>query len=591
MAGDRESSGNVISVRDLVRTFPSPRGTVTALEGVSFEIRKGTVTGLIGPDGAGKTTLLRILAGLILRDSGTVNVMGYDPSADPLPLQGSLGYMPQKFGLYEDLTVMENLDLYADLHAVPPSGRKDLYAPLLSMTGLGPFLGRLAGKLSGGMKQKLGVACSLLHRPPLLLFDEPTVGVDPVSRRELWEILHTLVRESGTTLFVSTSYLDEAERCDDILILLDGRILGAGSPADFYTEVRGHAFELEPAGQSPRSVEPGISVLPGVVDTVLTGSRVRILMEDRSPPVLPEEFEHFPLHPVAPRFEDAFMDRLRRTRGGDGKTRLPRQLHRKTGRSGQGEEESAILVENLVRDFGTFRAVNDLSFEVKRGEVFGLLGANGAGKTTTFRMLAGLLPPTGGTLRVAGQDVRKSPAKARQNMGYMAQKFSLYGQLTVYQNLRFYGSAYGLSGKSRTDRIQEVLEFFELVSYRDVSSGILPLGFRQRLALAVSLMHDPEILLLDEPTSGVDPAARREFWRIINGLATEGVSVLVTTHFMEEADYCDRLVIMAQGSLLATGAPSEIKERARTPQLPSPSLEDAFVSLLSRAGPLQETGK
>ncbi|MHB1285446.1 MAG: ATP-binding cassette domain-containing protein [Leptospirales bacterium] len=576
--------GEIIAVRDLVKTFPGHTGAAAALKSISFVVRPGTVTGLIGPDGAGKTTLMRILSGLILRDSGSVSIMGHDPEHDPLPVQRSLGYMPQKFGLYEDLTVKENLDFHSDLHGVPSSGRKGIYEPLLSMTGLGPYAGRLAGKLSGGMKQKLGIACSLLHKPLLLLLDEPTVGVDPVSRRELWEILHSLVQDSGSTLFISTAYLDEAERCDDILILHEGGILGSGSPGSFRSEVQGHAFELiEASGRPSRALEPVISALGGVIDTVLAGDHLRIVMEGTTPPRVPEESGGFRFQPVPPRFEDALMTRLWHSREDREKGRATR-LPWVAGKTIQGRKgEQSIRVEHLTRDFGSFRAVNDLSFEVGNGEVFGLLGANGAGKTTTFRMLAGLLPPTGGSLMVAGEDVRKFPAKARQNIGYMAQKFSLYGQLTVHQNLRFYSSAYGISGKAQTDRIQEVLEFFELTPYRDISGGLLPLGFRQRLALAASLMHTPAILLLDEPTSGVDPNARRAFWRIINGLVMDGVSVLVTTHFMEEAEYCDRLAIMADGGLLALGSPSEIKARARTDELPAPTLEDAFVTLLSRA--------
>jgi ABC-2 type transport system ATP-binding protein len=574
----------MISASGLTKTFPSPRGLVTALDHISFSLKKGSITGLIGPDGAGKTTLMRLLAGLLLPDSGEIRIMGNNPAKDPLLVQGSIGYMPQKFGLYEDLSVQENLDLYADLQGVPKDRRKQLYAPLLSMTGLSPFVNRLTGKLSGGMKQKLGVACSLVHQPLILLLDEPTVGVDPVSRRELWEILQNLVRESGATLFVSTSYLDEAERCNEILVLYNGKVLGSGTPESFKKEVSGRGYRAEAPGQSLRIIEPLLSVLPGVVDTVLEGSTVRIVMDKETPPDIPASLGQISLQMAPARFEDAFMSRIKQVTDEKAKTisidRLYQKLSRKQTKRPE-ESSNAIDVENLVRDFGTFRAVDNLSFHVKKGEVFGLLGANGAGKTTTFRMLAGLLEPTGGKLIVAGKDVRKTAAQARQNIGYMAQKFSLYSQLTVFQNLIFYSSAYGLSGTLQKEKIQNSLSFFELEPYRNVSSGILPLGFRQRLALSCALIHEPSILFLDEPTSGVDPNARREFWHIINALAIVGVSVLVTTHFMEEAEYCDRLVIMAQGALLAMGSPSEIKEKIKTTQNPDPSLEDAFVSLLS----------
>ncbi|MHB1756365.1 MAG: ATP-binding cassette domain-containing protein [Leptospirillum sp.] len=572
----------LITVNGLTKTFPSPRGIITALDKISFSLKKGSITGLIGPDGAGKTTLMRLLSGLLWPDRGDIRIMGNDPSKDPLSVQGSLGYMPQKFGLYEDLSVQENLDLYANLQGVPKDRRKELYAPLLSMTGLSPFQKRLAGQLSGGMKQKLGVACSLVHQPPILLLDEPTVGVDPVSRRELWEILRKLVSESGATLFVSTSYLDEAERCDEILILYNGKILGSGPPEFFRKEVAGRGYRAETTG-SLRIVEPQLSILPGVVDTVLEGSTVRIVMDGDTPPIFPENLGKITLKSAPPRFEDAFMSRIKKVTKENVKTISIDRLYQKMSKTHSNDSAipDAIEVENLDRYFGSFKAVNNLTFHVKKGEVFGLLGANGAGKTTTFRMLAGLLEPTAGKLIVAGEDVRKVAAQARQKIGYMAQKFSLYSQLTVFQNMVFYSSAYGLSGTLQKEKIQDSLNFFELEPYKNVSSGILPLGFRQRLALSCALIHEPSILFLDEPTSGVDPNARREFWHIINALATVGVSVLVTTHFMEEAEYCDRLLIMAQGALLAMGSPVEIKEKTRTSQIPDPSLEDAFVSLLS----------
>ncbi len=586
------SGEGLIEVRGLTKTFPSPRGVVKALDNISFSLKPGSVTGLIGPDGAGKTTLMRLLAGLLVPDAGSISIMGNDPSKDPLSVQRYLGYMPQKFGLYEDLSVQENMELYANLQGVPEQKRKELYAPLLSMTGLAPFQKRLAGNLSGGMKQKLGVACSLVHQPRILLLDEPTVGVDPVSRRELWSILKNLVGESGSTLFVSTAYLDEAEKCQEVLILYNGMILGSGTPGSFREEVAGRSFHVRAQGQSLRIVEPKISTLPGVVDSVLEGNTIRVVMGSDVPPVLPGSLGETSISATLPRFEDAFMTRIRAVTRESGKMVSFEHLYRRQvlQKTPDGQEPDAIQIRNLVRNFGSFRAVDNLTFEVRPGEVFGLLGANGAGKTTTFRMIAGLLAPSGGTLVVSGQDVRKAPAKARQNIGYMAQKFSLYSQLSTYQNMVFFSSAYGLSGHLQKEKIQETMNFFELEPYKNETSGLLPLGFRQRLALSCALMHEPSILLLDEPTSGVDPNARREFWHIISRLATIGVSVLVTTHLMEEAEYCDRLVIMAQGTLLAMGSPAEIKEKMKTTELPDPSLEDAFVGLLSKVAAKGETG-
>ncbi|MHB8422544.1 MAG: ATP-binding cassette domain-containing protein [Leptospirales bacterium] len=573
-----------LSVQDLVRTFPSPRGVIKALSGVTFDVQEGSMTGLIGPDGAGKTTLMRILSGILAIDSGSVSVLGHDPVSEPSLVQRSLGYMPQKFGLYEDLTVQENLNLHADLHGVDPRHREALYGPLLSMTALGPFRSRLVGRLSGGMKQKLGVACSLVHEPPLLLLDEPTVGVDPVSRRELWEILTHQVHDRKTTTFVSTSYMDEAERFDRVVILHAGTVLGEGAPSSFLEEVRGHVFRIQVSGLSGRRLEPALSLIPGIQDSVREGDGVRVVTQNTRLPDLPFEARDARVTSISPRFEDAFMKRLHQSSNGQKNASSPDQLnwHRKS-RGDEGRSDKAIVIRDLTRDFGSFRAVDHLSFEVERGEIFGLLGANGAGKTTTFRMLSGLLLPTSGELLIEGQDVRRSRVAIKRRLGYMAQKFSLYSQLTVAQNLLFYSSAYGLSGKPQRARIAEMLEFFDLTSYRDESAGLLPLGFRQRLALAASLIHEPSVLLLDEPTSGVDPVARREFWRIISQLSLWGVSVLVTTHFMSEAEYCDRLAILAQGRLLALGSPEEIKTRTKTDEHPFPTLEDAFVDLLSSA--------
>ncbi len=591
MAADSQALLPAISLGNIVRTFRSPRGVIRALDKVSFQVAEGHITGLIGPDGAGKTTLLRILAGILEADSGEARILGFDPSSEAPSLQRHIGYMPQKFGLYEDLTVSENLDFHADLHGVPSDRREEIYAPLLSMTALAPFRSRLAGKLSGGMKQKLGVACSLVHAPPLLLLDEPTVGVDPVSRRELWEILMTQVREKKTTLLVSTAYMDEASRFDRVVILYEGKVLGEGEPQDLLSEVRGHVFHVTVPSWSPRKLEPLLAGVPGVLDAVGEEDGIRVVTGEPVLPSLPEHLESLRSDAVEPRFEDAFMQRLARASGENReKLRSPGGLGwtRRKDLPGEGPGDESIFIRNLSRYFGSFKAVDRLTFSVRRGEIFGLLGANGAGKTTTFRMLSGLLLPSSGELLIDGQNVLGSEvSEIRRRLGYMSQKFSLYSQLTVTQNLTFFTSAYGLSGKKQKDRIAQIEEFFELVPYRQESAGLLPLGFRQRLALAAALAHEPSILLLDEPTSGVDPVARREFWRTISQLSLEGVSVLVTTHFMTEAEYCDRVAIMAQGHLLALGTPAEIRTRARSPENPDPTLEDAFIRLLEKDLPAE----
>jgi ABC-2 type transport system ATP-binding protein len=569
-----------LSLADVRHTFRAGKRVVTALDGITAEAARGAVTGLIGPDGAGKTTLMRLIAGLLRTDAGRIEVLGIDVARNPLAVQARLGYMPQRFGLYEDLSVAENLDLYADLQGVPRGERTTRYTELLHMTGLASFTARMAGRLSGGMKQKLGLACTLVHPPDLLLLDEPTVGVDPVSRRELWQIIDHLTREAHMTVVFSTAYLDEAERCDSVLLIHEGRLLGHGKPGQFTAEMAGRSF-FATASLGRRRLQARLAQAPGVIDAVIQGSRVRVVRAEATPPVaagLVAEAPDLVLTPTPPRFEDSFVARLRAL---DTTPAPPPSatvaLPPTTPQMPSGD---VIAIAHLTRRFGAFVAVDDVSFTVARGEIFGLLGANGAGKSTTFRMLCGLLPPSAGTLRVAGFDLRTAAAPARGRIGYMAQKFSLYGDLSVAQNLRFFSSAYRLRGARQRARIAWAETEFELGARRDATARDLPLGFKQRLALACALMHEPEILFLDEPTSGVDPLARREFWRRINALAEAGVTVLVTTHFMEEAEYCDRLVIMAQGKVLAAGEPEAIKRTARTEARPDPTMEDAFIAVI-----------
>ena len=573
-------SENALQVRGLSKTFRAGGRVVLALRDVSFSVRPGVVTGLIGPDGAGKTTLMRLAAGLLVPDQGSVAVLGMDASRQPLQVQGTIGYMPQRFGLYEDLTVQENLDLYADLQGVPPAARPARYAELLHMAGLAPFTRRLAGQLSGGMKQKLGLACALVRQPPLLLLDEPTVGVDPVSRRELWAIVGRLVQQHGTSVLLSTAYLDEAERCDDVVLLHDGALLDEGTPAALREPVRGRTFAVTAAELPKRALQARLAQAAGVLDALVQGEHVRVVMENAAPPdlgaILPEA-QQAQVVAVPSRFEDAFVTLLKT------RTRHHEALHIDVAAAPPAAAKSdkpVIEVHDLQRRFGSFYAVRGLSFAVAQGEVFGLLGANGAGKSTTFRMLCGLLPPSGGKLRVAGADLRVAAAAARARIGYMSQKFSLYGNLSVTENLRFFSSAYGLSGRRGAQRIDWALEEFALAPMAQSVSADLSLGYKQRLALACALMHEPGILFLDEPTSGVDPLARREFWQRIGALAGQGVTIMVTTHFMEEAEYCDRLAIMAAGELLTMGTPTDIKAQARSAELPEPTMEDAFVGLI-----------
>jgi ABC-2 type transport system ATP-binding protein len=574
----------ILEFFDVQKIFASGQRKIYALKNVNLGINRSMVTGLIGPDGAGKTTLMRLATGLISPDVGHIKVFGMDATSDYLEVQATIGYMPQRFGLYEDLSVQENLDLYADLQGVPKELRPDRYQELMRMTGLASFTSRLARRLSGGMKQKLGLACTLVRTPELLLLDEPTVGVDPVSRRELWEIIHRLVREQETSVLLSTAYMDEAERCEEVILLHEGEILGRGTPAQFKEPLHGKTFTVAVHGINKRAAQEKIADSPSVIDAVIQGERIRVVLDVETPPdlktLLPDvkglSIQHSP-----PRLEDSFISilRKRQTENERARKRLSTTFaHKHIADS----EENVIQVSDVKRRFGEFYAVKGVTFEVRRGEVFGLLGPNGAGKSTTFRMLCGLLPASDGILRVAGVDMSDAPAAARSRIGYMSQKFSLYGNLSVRQNLLFFSRAYGLSGSRQSSRLQWALDEFDLSQLGDTDSTDLPLGYKQRLAMACALMHDPDILFLDEPTSGVDPIARREFWRRINSLAEHGVTVMVTTHFMEEAEYCDRLAIMSEGEILDLGTPEKIKERERTPEIPEPNMEDAFISLIMR---------
>ena len=572
----------VVVGRGIHKMFRRDTGEIVqALDGVSIQASRGALTALVGPDGAGKTTLIRLVCGLMTADKGELKVLDIDVAAHPQQVQSRVGYMPQKFGLYEDLTVQENLNLYADLHGVTGEEQQTRYPQLMEMTALGPFKDRLAGRLSGGMQQKLGLACALIRAPDLLVLDEPTVGVDPLSRRELWEIILKLVHEQNLSVLLSTSYLDEAERCGHVVVLYNGKVLAQGPPSEVSKLAVGRIFLADPpAGQKARNLQAQLLDNPNVTDAVPEGGQVRLVRKDESVTVPA-------MVPTPVRFEDGFMVLLRqavgdRPVGGSMKVDHPPAGH---------EGEVIVEVHDLVRMFGKFTAVNHVSFDVRRGEIFGLLGPNGAGKTTTFRMLCGLLTVTGGTLKVAGADLRRAGASARQRIGYVAQKFSLYGQLSVAENLGFFASAYGLRGGRKRSRIEWALQQFELKSLARLNSGQLPGGFKQRLAMATALLHEPEALFLDEPTSGADPLARREFWRRITALAEQGVTVIITTHFMEEAEYCDRVAIMDAGRGLAQGTPAEIRRRAKSEPGRQATMEDAFIAIVEESRHVASSGK
>lgn len=544
---------SLVAINSLEKSFDEK----VALHDINIHLPKGRIVGLVGPDGAGKTTLIRLIAGLLKPTKGTITVDSFDTIKESHKVHERIGYMPQRFGLYEDLSVIQNLTLYADLRGVKGEERHQSFEKLLAFTALEPFKKRLAKDLSGGMKQKLGLACALIKKPMLLLLDEPSVGVDPISRRELWKMVGELISE-GITAVWSTAYLDEAEKCPTVLLLNEGKLLYNGPPEKFTERVEGRVFLVEAVREARRELQVKLLKDENIVDAVIHGSGIRIVTKKKG----------YPASPVEPRFEDAFIDFL----GGvaKGESPLVAKMH-KLAHSKQMMIES----RGLTKRFGDFIAADQITLSIPQGEIFGLLGPNGAGKTTTFKMMCGLLKPTSGKSFVNGKDLQGAPGIARACIGYMAQKFSLYGNLSVQQNLEFFSGIYGLAGKKKKEAITEMIEVFELNNYLDVLADILPLGFKQRLALSCSLMHRPAILFLDEPTSGVDPITRREFWLHIYGLVKMGMTIMVTTHFMDEAEYCDRLGLVYQSKMIEMDTPEALKEKAR-----AETLEDAFIQLV-----------
>ncbi len=471
---------SAIEVRNISKSY----GKVQALDDVSFSAERGEMFGLIGPDGSGKTSLFRILTTLLLPDSGTATVDGLDTVSQMRAIRSRVGYMPGQFSLYQDLTVEENLNFFATLFGTTVAQGYDSIKAIYSQ--IEPFKKRRAGALSGGMKQKLALSCALVHNPTVLFLDEPTTGVDPVSRKELFEMLEPL-KERGITILVSTPYLDEIRRCDRVAFLSEGHLLGIGSPEEILT-----------------------------------------------------------------RFADIFN---------------PKPLHHASDI--EGGSDNVIEVNHLVKAFGSFHAVDDISFTVRRGEIFGFLGANGAGKTTAMRILTGLSRPTSGTGTVAGLDINTQSELIKKRIGYMSQKFSLYQDMTVKENIRLFGCIYGMDAATIKSKTEELLTSLEFTEHGDALVKSLPLGWKQKLAFSVSIFHTPDIVFLDEPTGGVDPATRQQFWRLIYDAAQKGITVFVTTHYMDEAEYCDRISIMVDGKISALGTPEELKRQYDKPDMDS----------------------
>lgn len=592
------AEGQAVCLEGLVMRFGKGREAVTALDGVNAVIPAGRITGLVGPDAAGKTTLMRIMAGLMPPTEGQASLFGYSPTELMRSQPNSIGYMPQRFGLYEDISVMANMRLHASLRGLEGAERDRVFEKLLGFTSLAPFTDRLAGRLSGGMKQKLGIACALLGSPRLLLLDEPGVGVDPQSRRELWRMVQDLSHD-GMTVVWSTAYLDEAERCPGVIMLDSGRVLFEGPPQELTARAEGRVYLLRAdAGTHKRELALW-TMRPGIEDALIQGSRIRLVLAADAPESLRREVLEKGGEPVPPRLEDAYMSAV----GGINQSPSPYgKLH--VGHHG-GAAASAIVSDapqtavpasaspatdsgpvysisarNLTKQFGAFVAARDISFDVRPGEIFGLLGPNGAGKSTTFRMLCGLSRPTAGSCAVDGVDLLRAGSEARSRLGYMPQKFSLYPDIPVRENITIFAELYGLSKERRDVLLPGLAEALELQPYLRSRTGSLPLGQKQRLALLCATLHEPPVLFLDEPTSGVDARTRRDFWKHISAMTTAGAAVLVTTHFMEEAEYCDRIALIYRGAMISMGTPDELK--ASCTEVEDPTLEEAFIASIEK---------
>lgn len=541
----------------LTKTF----GRLTAVDELQLKVFPGEIFGLVGPDGAGKSTSLRMLASIMDPDSGLATMAGFDTTRQSAAVKDHLAYMSQKFGLYPDLTVSENINFYADLYGMSRKGREKRIEKLLDFSNMRPFIHRRAGKLSGGMKQKLQLVCALIHTPKILLLDEPTNGVDPVSRRDFWRILGKL-REENVAVLVTTAYLDEAERCDRVGLIDEGRLLAVGTPTELKMLMDGTilAIRSDQAREIvslllTQSFSKSVNLFGDTIHLVCNNIRETEIQVTH---LLGEKKLHFQqIREIKPTLEDVFVSLL----GGKSKEITAVSSHTTFAPAHGKEDIPAVEVGQLTRCFGTFTAVDDVTFQVKKGEIFGFLGPNGAGKSTTIRMLCGLLAPTSGSGRVGGYEIRTEAEQIKLNIGYMSQKFSLYEDLTVEENIDFYGGIYGLHGKRLEDRKVWALTMAGLTEHRRSLTRILSGGWKQRLALACAILHEPPIIFLDEPTSGVDPISRRRFWDLIYSMADQGITVFVTTHYMEEAEYCDRIALIYNGKMIATGSPLELKTR------------------------------
>ena len=568
---------NILKVKNLYKTFNGAKEP--SLFDISLNLKKGEKAALIGPDGSGKTTFLRLLSGLLFPDNiknDPVLINNLSPYKKRDEIKKIIGYMPQKFGLYEDLTVTENLEFYAGLKNIDKEKRASLFSELLNFSGLLEFKERLTKKLSGGMKQKLGLCCILLTAPKLLLLDEPSVGVDPVSRKELMKITDKLIKENDTSVIWATSYLDEAKYFDKVFLFSKGRKIYEGTVENAKIVMDGLTYKIKDDKFDKRTLlNEIVKKDKGLIDAVIEGNYIKVVYENKNF----AEKSNFNLIKTPPLFEDFVMSALN--------SKIKSYEEKKPEFNIKTKDNISIKANNLTKIYKTknkeFIAAKNIDFEVKKGEIFGLLGPNGAGKSTTFKMLCSLIKPSFGTCEIMGFNINKNPVETKKLFGYMAQKFSLFGNLSVKQNLDFFSGVYGLFGKKKKERIEYLIESFELKNYLFEKTDNLPLGFKQRLSLSLAVIHNPCVLFLDEPTSGVDPVTRRDFWMRINALAKNKVSILVTTHFMDEAQFCDRIALVYKGKILKKDTPDNLKNSIKSKSNPNPSMEDAFIEIIKEA--------
>lgn len=554
-----ESAAPVVSVTGFEKRY----GKSVAVQGVDLTIHRGEIYGLIGPDGAGKSSLMKAIAGVLSYEGGTVETFGItvDSESSAERIKQRIGFLPQGLGLnlYPDLSVEENIDFFGRLRLVSEKELTVRKTRLLAMTRLEKFRTRAMRNLSGGMKQKLGLICTLIHEPDLIILDEPTTGVDPVSRRDFWAILALLVQERQMTALISTAYMDEAARFHRLSLLFEGRVLASGLPTDLHGLAPGSLVTVEASPQ----IDALARLTMEFPQTEAIGASLRTFVEKAEPEEALEQARRCldglsisSIRADEPEIEDVFVALVRKQHRG-AEPPLPTSP---TTHAVANQNEMAMEAKELVRDFGSFRAVDHVSFQVKQGTIFGLLGANGAGKTTVIKMLTGLLPPSTGQGWVAGADMRTAGSLIKERIGYMSQAFSLYLDLTVVENIRLFAGIYGLSRTETEERLHWIVAMAGLGGYEAALVSRLPMGVRQRLALGCALVHRPRVLFLDEPTSGVDPIGRRRFWDILLRLAREdGVAILVTTHYMSEAEHCDQLALMFAGRIVSDGSPVEMK--------------------------------